>query len=88
MNTRLLALLRRHKFVVNQRLLCVYFDTRLPSSSPHRKKFYAYVSVLHKEFTTAEVDISDDAGRSVPFEHGRTTVTFHFRRCKPLLFET
>ena len=33
-----------------------------------------YVSVLHKEFTTIEVDIRDDTGRSVPFERGRTTV--------------
>ena len=47
-----------------------------------------YFSVLHKEFTTAEVDIRDDAERYVPFERGRTTVTFHFRRRKPLLFET
>ena len=47
-----------------------------------------YVSVLHKEFTTVEVDIRNDAGRSVPFERGGTTVTCHFRRCKPLLFKT
>ena len=45
-----------------------------------------YVSVLHKEFTTIEVDIRDDTGRSVPFERGRTTVTFHFRRRKSTLF--
>ena len=43
-----------------------------------------YVSVLHKEFTTIEVDIRDDTGRSVPFERGRTT--FHFRRRKSVLF--
>ena len=45
-----------------------------------------YVEVLHKEFTTIEVDIRDDTGRSVPFERGRTTVTFHFRRRKSALF--
>jgi len=45
-----------------------------------------YVAVLHKEFTTIEVDIRDDTGRPVPFERGRTTVTFHFRRRKSVLF--
>ena len=45
-----------------------------------------YVPVLHKEFGTVEVDIRDDAGRSVPFERGKVTVTLHFRRRKPSLF--
>ena len=45
-----------------------------------------YVSVLHKEFTTIEIDIRDDTGHSVPFERSRTTVTFHFRRRKSVLF--
>ena len=45
-----------------------------------------YVTVFHKEFTTIEVDIRDDTGRPVPFERGRTTVTFHFRRRKSALF--
>ena len=45
-----------------------------------------YVANLHKESTTIEVDIRDDTGRSVPFERGRTTMTFHFRRRKTALF--
>ena len=45
-----------------------------------------YVAVSHKEFTTIEVDIRDDTGRPVPFERGRTTVTFHVRRRKSALF--
>ena len=47
-----------------------------------------YIPVLHKEFTTIEIDIRDDAGRRVPFERGRVTVTLHFRRRKPSFFET
>ena len=47
-----------------------------------------YILVLHKEFTTIEIDIRDDAGRRVPFERGRVTVTLHFRRRKPSFFET
>ena len=47
-----------------------------------------YIPVLHKEFTTIEINIRDDAGRRVPFERGRVTVTLHFRRRKPLFFET
>ena len=34
-----------------------------------------YIPVLYKEFTTIEIDIRDDARRSVPFERGRVTVT-------------
>ena len=45
-----------------------------------------YVAVLHNEFTTIEVDIRDNTGRPVPFERGRTTVTFHFRHRKSALF--
>ena len=47
-----------------------------------------YVPVLHKEFTTIEIDIRDDTGRRVPFERGRVTATLHFRRRKPSFFET
>ena len=47
-----------------------------------------YITALHKEFTTIEIDIRDDAGRRVPFERGRVTVTLHFRRRKPSFFET
>ena len=47
-----------------------------------------YIPVLHKEFTTIEIDIRDDAGCRVPFEPGRVTVTLHFRRRKPSFFET
>ena len=47
-----------------------------------------YIPVLHKEFTTIEIDIRDDAGRRVPSERGRFTVTLHFRRRKPSFFET
>ena len=47
-----------------------------------------YIPVLHKEFTTIEIDIRDDAGRRVPFERGRVTETLHFRRRKPSFFET
>jgi hypothetical protein len=46
-----------------------------------------YITVLHREFTTIEIDIRDDAGRHVPFERGRVTVTLHFRRRKPSFFE-
>ena len=42
-----------------------------------------YITVLHREFTTIEVDLRDDVGRHVPFESGRVTVTLHFRRRKP-----
>ena len=45
-----------------------------------------YVPVLHKEFGTVEVDIRDDAGRSVPFERGKVTITLHFRRRRPAFF--
>ena len=45
-----------------------------------------YITVLHRKFTTIEIDIRDDAGRHVPFERGRVTVTLHFRRRKPSLF--
>ena len=37
-----------------------------------------YVPLLRKEFGTIEVDISDDTGRRVPFEHGRVTGRFIF----------
>ena len=47
-----------------------------------------YIPVLHKELTSIEIDIRDDAGRRVPFERGRVTVTLHFRRRKPSVFET
>ena len=46
-----------------------------------------YITVLHREFTTIEIDIRDDAGRHVPFERSRVTVTLHFRRRKPSFFE-
>ena len=47
-----------------------------------------YIPVLHKEFTTIEIDIRHDAGRRVPFERGRVTVTLFFRRRKLSFFET
>ena len=47
-----------------------------------------YIPVLHKEFTTIEIDIRHDAGRRVPFDRGRVTVTLHYRKRKPSFFET
>ena len=43
-----------------------------------------YVPVLHNEFGTVEVNIRDDAGRSVPFERGKVTITLHFQRRRPV----
>ena len=39
-----------------------------------------YIPVLSREFGTIETEIRDDAGRLVPFERGKVTVTMHFRR--------
>ena len=39
-----------------------------------------YLPVQKKEFTTVEIDIRDDYGRSVPFSRGKVIVTLHFRR--------
>ena len=47
-----------------------------------------YIPVWYKEFTPIEIYIRDDAGRRVPFERGRVTVTLHPRRRKPSIFET
>ena len=47
-----------------------------------------YIPVLHKEFTTIEIYIRDEAGWHVPFGRGRVTATLHFRGRKPSFFET
>ena len=45
-----------------------------------------YFSVSKKEFNTVEIDISDDTGRSVPFEFGKLIAALHFRRSRNKYF--
>ena len=45
-----------------------------------------YIPVLNREFGSVETEIRDYTGRPVPFERGKVTVTFHFRRCSSGLF--
>ena len=59
----------------------------VPLEGKHGDVVSKNITVLHREFTTIEIDIRDDAGRHVPFERGRVTVTLHFRRRKPSFFE-
>jgi hypothetical protein len=39
-----------------------------------------YVPVARNDFESIEIDIRDELGRRVPFLHGRSIVTLHFRR--------
>ncbi|KAL6446795.1 hypothetical protein ACFW04_001315 [Cataglyphis niger] len=39
-----------------------------------------YIALRQTCFRTIEIDIRDQQGRSIPFEFGTLTVTFHFRR--------
>ena len=45
-----------------------------------------YVSLLYAHFRSFEINIRDDIRRLVPFEHGKVTVTLHFRRRRTGLF--
>ena len=45
-----------------------------------------YVPVKRKQFSTIKIDIRDDTGRPVPFQHGKVIVTLHFRRKRPAYF--
>jgi len=42
-----------------------------------------YVPVLQKEFDTIEINIKDDTGKDVAFDHGKVFVKLHFRKPKP-----
>ena len=44
-----------------------------------------YVPVARTEFQTIEINISDELGRPIPFMHGKTLVTLHFRQRNALL---
>ena len=39
-----------------------------------------YVNLLKLNFDTIEIDIRDELGNNVPFDHGTLTVTLHFKR--------
>lgn len=39
-----------------------------------------YVNLLKTNFETIEIDIRDETGENVPFDHGTLTVTLHFKR--------
>jgi len=41
-----------------------------------------YVPVARNEFETIEINISDELGRPIPFLHGKSMVTLHFRARK------
>jgi hypothetical protein len=38
-----------------------------------------YVPVARRELETIEINISDELGRPIPFMHGKSVVTLHFR---------
>lgn len=42
-----------------------------------------YVPVLKKEFETIEINIKDDVGKDVAFDHGKVFIKLHFRKPKP-----
>lgn len=52
-----------------------YGSMRLQSFSAPK-----YVSLLKPNFETIEIDIRDDTGEHIPFDHGTLTVTLHFKR--------
>jgi len=41
-----------------------------------------YVPVQKKDFDSIEIDIRDDLGQNIPFEHGKLIATLHFRQTK------
>ena len=45
-----------------------------------------YVPLHHKQFDSIDINIRDDAGRSVPFQRGKVIVTLHLRMKKPPYF--
>ena len=45
-----------------------------------------YVPLHRKQFDTIDINIREDAGKSVPFQRGKVIVTLHFRMKKPPFF--
>ena len=39
-----------------------------------------YIPLLFNSFQTVEIDIRDQCGESIPFDHGTVTATLHFKR--------
>ena len=39
-----------------------------------------YMSIERSTFQEIEIHITDDLGRTIPFQHGRVIVKLHFRR--------
>lgn len=52
-----------------------YGSVKIRSFSPLR-----YVPLLRTSFQTITIDIRDEFGEPIPFEHGTLTVTLHFKR--------
>ena len=44
-----------------------------------------YMPVARTNFLTIEINISDELGRPIPFMHGKTLVTLHFRQRNALI---
>ena len=61
------------------------YITEHMSFSVHSPSLRQIVGMHQDVYSISE---RDDAGRRVPLERGRVTVTLHFRRCKPSFFET
>lgn len=53
----------------------VYGSSRIKSFSAAR-----YIPLVRNNIQTIEIDIRDEYGRLVPFEHGTLTATLHFKR--------
>ena len=45
-----------------------------------------YVSLNKKIFDTISINIRDEAGDLIAFEHGKVIITLHFRRSKTQYF--
>ena len=58
----------------------------VPLEGKHGEKSFDNVPLLDKWFGAVEIDIRDDAGRTVQFERCNVTVTLHLRRRKTGLF--
>ena len=41
-----------------------------------------YIPLSKNEFSTIDINIRDEAGDLVAFEHGKVNITLHFRRRK------
>lgn len=52
-----------------------YGSIKIKSFSPPR-----YLPLLRTTFQTITIDIRDEFGEPIPFEHGTLTVTLQFRR--------